>query len=174
MDNSPYFKDYPKRSRSLICTTSKEVAGSYAKDRGIYVIFPLNGARIGLCPDGDIWQTPIDMEEFGPLFYNCSAFYRLPSALKSIGLPETYKGMLDVVNAPDYQENLDSVNVRIPAQQILPKIMEAMSPEKTGFKLYTIEEYRLVLDDRELWTDSPVVAVDYKVVPQLLELTNNS
>jgi len=51
-DNSPAWAKYPKRSKSIICTTDYEDAKRY----GIpYTVFPLDGAKIGLCSDSDYW-----------------------------------------------------------------------------------------------------------------------
>jgi hypothetical protein len=53
-DNLPSWRDYPKRSRSLICSSNKRVAGNYGD---IYVILPFNGAKIAVCPANDIWDS---------------------------------------------------------------------------------------------------------------------
>jgi uncharacterized LabA/DUF88 family protein len=54
MDNSPDWKQYPKRSRSLICSTDKSYADNFG-DGESYSVYPQNGASIGVCPGGDIW-----------------------------------------------------------------------------------------------------------------------
>jgi hypothetical protein len=51
-DNSPYWKKYPKRSESLICTTDKDISEEYGIS---YVVLPYNGAKIGVCPANDYW-----------------------------------------------------------------------------------------------------------------------
>ena len=61
MDNLPEWKKYPKRSQSLICSTSVQYASTYSKFSHIYVVFPYNGANIGVCPTGDIWSCGKDM-----------------------------------------------------------------------------------------------------------------
>lgn len=52
IDNSPLWKDYPKRSRSLVCSTNYKQAEMFG-DVGI--VIPKNGTNIGECPDGDFW-----------------------------------------------------------------------------------------------------------------------
>ena len=52
VDNSPMWKDFPKRSRSFICTTDKEYASSFGE---IYLVIPFDNAQIGICPSGDFW-----------------------------------------------------------------------------------------------------------------------
>ena len=53
--NLPSWSSYPKRNKSIICTTSKFVAlDSYGVP---HRIFPFNGAKIGVCPEDDIWNS---------------------------------------------------------------------------------------------------------------------
>ena len=53
-DNSPKWKKYPKRSKSIICTTSGAEADMYGD---IYVVFPYDGSKVGLCPFRDYWYS---------------------------------------------------------------------------------------------------------------------
>lgn len=54
IDNSPLWYDYPKRSKSIICSTSDTSAGGYGE---LYIVFPKDGYRIGVCPDFDMWAS---------------------------------------------------------------------------------------------------------------------
>jgi hypothetical protein len=55
MDNSPYWKDYPKRSKSIICATSINKAYSYGS---VFKVIPLDkDAKFGVCPKDDIWWS---------------------------------------------------------------------------------------------------------------------
>ena len=54
IDNSPEWKDYPKRSKSLICSTDRGYADSFGE---VYRVYPINGAKIGVCPGDDIWNA---------------------------------------------------------------------------------------------------------------------
>jgi len=54
MDNSPKWREYPKRSRSLICCTDRSYAGSYGTVR---VVIPLVNTKIGVCLTVDIWRS---------------------------------------------------------------------------------------------------------------------
>jgi len=54
MDNAPAWKDYPRRSKSYIASTSYYAAGDF----GIpFRLFPAADARIGVCPADDLWQS---------------------------------------------------------------------------------------------------------------------
>ena len=53
IDNMDTWKDYPKRSRSIICASKTAAASSYG---ALYRVIPLNPqAKFGVCSKGDIW-----------------------------------------------------------------------------------------------------------------------
>lgn len=52
MDNNPQWASFPKRGKSLICSTNLETANSYGKPM---VVVPLINCTIGVCPDHDLW-----------------------------------------------------------------------------------------------------------------------
>lgn len=55
LSNLPSWKPYPKRNMSIICTTDKSHA---KKIYGVpYRVYPYDGAKIGVCPEGDIWMS---------------------------------------------------------------------------------------------------------------------
>jgi len=51
-DNSPAWAKYPKRSKSIICTTDDIIAEQYGV---LYTVFPFDGAKIGVCSSYDYW-----------------------------------------------------------------------------------------------------------------------
>ena len=55
-DNSPKWKKYPKRSKSIVCTTDQSRAKEYG-DGDVYVVFPFNGSKIGVCNADDYWVS---------------------------------------------------------------------------------------------------------------------
>ena len=55
-DILPSWSKYPKRNKSTICTNNRTTAKDYS-DRYIFVIFPKNNTKIGVCPKGDIWYS---------------------------------------------------------------------------------------------------------------------
>lgn len=57
----PSWKDWPDRSKSIICSTSRFISGGYGNR---YLVFPYDSATIGFCNDEDLWYS------FGYLFYN--------------------------------------------------------------------------------------------------------
>ena len=63
LDNVPSRASMPKRSKSLICSTSNNHASYYATRMGVrahcYALIPFNDAVIGVCNRIDIWDTPV-------------------------------------------------------------------------------------------------------------------
>ena len=55
------YKNYPLRSESIICSTSKKTAEHYGK---LYVILPFKGVDIGYIGTEDIWTTDIEIGDF--------------------------------------------------------------------------------------------------------------
>jgi hypothetical protein len=54
IDNDPAWSAFPKRSKSIICATSADVAAEYGT---VYVVYPRNNAKIAVCPSSDIWNA---------------------------------------------------------------------------------------------------------------------
>lgn len=64
IDNDPAWAKYPKRSKSLICTNRQNV--NYTEGFGTAgIVIPVNGAKIGQCPEFDFWESFNELGEFG-------------------------------------------------------------------------------------------------------------
>lgn len=50
----PSWKQYPKRSKSIVATTNSSTASGYGTR---YRLFPINDPLIALCPTSDIWES---------------------------------------------------------------------------------------------------------------------
>lgn len=48
------WKNFPKRSESFICSTSKSTAESYGH---AHLVFPLKNTKIGICSNSDMWNS---------------------------------------------------------------------------------------------------------------------
>ena len=172
MDNSPYFKNFPNRSKSLIASTSQDRASGFTRfGRGnVYALFPFNGTTIGVCPDFDIWETPIQLlmtDQFGnqKLILDTD-FGMLPKYLQHMGLPETFKGMAEHVKTDRFVFELGLLLGREAAikqrDSFLNELQKSMSPEKTGFTLITTAT-NLGAEERksshEVWFSGKCIAI---------------
>lgn len=52
IDNSKRWSHYPKRSQSIICTSSGGKASSFGE---LFVVIPRDGAKFGICSQDDFW-----------------------------------------------------------------------------------------------------------------------
>jgi hypothetical protein len=57
IDNLRSWSEYPKRSRSIICSTSAFNAAGYGVHNPPHQVFPEDGAKIGVAPRSDIWNS---------------------------------------------------------------------------------------------------------------------
>lgn len=78
MDNNNEWSEYPKRSKSIICTNNQIITTSYGKP---FFIIPSNFAKIAVAPEPDVWESfndsqgePFDTSEFWQSF--CIVLWR--------------------------------------------------------------------------------------------------
>jgi hypothetical protein len=65
MDNLPSWKDFPKRSQSVIGLTSEDTRVIFGFHR--YLIIPFDGARFGVAPSSDLWGCKVNITDYRPL-----------------------------------------------------------------------------------------------------------
>lgn len=56
LDTNPANDGWPKRSKSFICSLSKETASEYGN---LYQVFPFNGVKVASAGTNDIWNTRV-------------------------------------------------------------------------------------------------------------------
>jgi hypothetical protein len=72
IDNDKQWRDYPKRSKSIICTNIPYITESYGKP---FFLIPANFSKIAVAPEPDVWESftnrfgePFDTSEFWQSF----------------------------------------------------------------------------------------------------------
>ena len=183
----PSWVDYPKRSRSVICSTNSLTASGYGNN---YLILPENGARIGICPTEDIWDSfdnikkrwdvkslTIFNDRIEMLAYTLDEdlYFDLRNVDESNILDYVQK-LNKYANADWIDKNLktdntgdeDFVKNNYPeiAEDILKNFKgdwltyfdDLLNPMENGFMLSNIEYFQAE-DDREVWTDDNVIAI---------------
>jgi len=177
IDVLPSWVDYPKRSRSIICSTSMGSAGCFGNT--IYQVFPQNGASIGICPKSDFWGSfkivknrlkyAKDMDLFN---YCMESFIRhvlnikfSSSDLTPSGIINILKQMDDVMNnkkdeiytADEYDENIwNDVKQRWKVSW-MHYFDELLDPENNEFMVMPIKNFNVTeknVSGREVWTDA--------------------
>lgn len=54
IDSLPEWQNFPKRSKSMICSTNYSYAGNFGSP---HLVIPFDGAKWGVCIDNDIWHS---------------------------------------------------------------------------------------------------------------------
>ena len=182
MDNSPYFKGWPKRSKSLICSSLKKYADAFKRDGTLYAIFPYDDVKIAVCPKRDMWMTPVKMPGLGIEFNTNKSWQDLSdftNFLRNLGFPESYEGMKSAVHSEAVAKGLDIIHNSLPAEEtkivptvddILPYVQKALSPQATGMKLMSIQEFSIAKpQDNECWVSGPIVAIREDMYEKFLD-----
>lgn len=162
LDNLPSWKNYPKRSQSLICSTSSSYALSYGD---VYLVLPTDGANIAVCPADDIWKafwfldnSIMDVSYVNDNFkkarlpeLNFSKFIQ-QSLLKGRKIATDMEK--DDITVFNFLKNCRNV------ADVIKGYDNLYNPKESGFELVTYQElgYRK-FRDHEVWTDSPAYMI---------------
>jgi len=171
LSNDKSWSAYPKRTKSLICTTNLIDTQSYGSS---YVVFFYDGAKIGVVPDGDIWfawkseffsikgmVNGISMvfnEAYGPESGN-SVSYKYDKTFKEFKdackkVDEKAKGNVDFI---------EKINMRLRIGtafeykgNFYKMLVNIFSPKK--FKLLRIKDISTSATN-EVWSDSEAILI---------------
>jgi hypothetical protein len=164
-DNADCWKGYPKRSQSIICTTSISDTLDYGEP---YIVFPYDGAKIGVAPTFDYWSSFTD-----ELNMNLNTFIsRLKNVFKSLNLPLSDKSYKDMVKSfKAFDEYMKTHQLALDVHKMLPRMElydgdllkhfeQLMCPKNNNFELKTID--KLTDNGVEVWTDSKSILISFK------------
>lgn len=178
MDSSEKWSHYPKRSRSIIASSSR----SYAEDFGasLGVVVPTVDCAIGICAGQDLWYSFYKTAGAGMTLDTFNSFIGAAlrisgQALKPITVEQLKKSLAKIdLNDPKYEELRDWGDLFYIAfkQGGLPQLMDyVFDPAKNRFKLTTWKQYKLIhTDNREVWLNAPCVVVPISIWEQLASL----
>ena len=170
LDNIPSWKEYPKRSKSLICSTSYKRATSYSDFNSPYVVFPQVGAKFGICSEYDFWDS------FQNLIYGDIAnfnYYIMNHT--EIGIYENaendFKLLCKLLNQPENKYCFDELRSFFKLKNTATKAAgffnDVFNPKLNGFKLETYPFK--TTENVEVWTDSDAVLLSYDIYKELME-----
>lgn len=178
IDNFSEWKEFPKRSKSIICTNNFEYASHFSDD--VYNVYPENGAKIGVCPTSDIWGAVANCKGYELTFdvvvyimedicqladisgKGDESYQVMINAFKKIDdkkideLPESF------LTGSSYSLSLSALwKEYIESKQTFLKFMQKiMDPNKSGFKIIKAGDKLPV--NREVWISAPCVLVKIK------------
>ena len=172
MDNLPSWKQYPKRSQSVICTTDLSKANDYASNGQPYIVIPKDGSKIGVCNDDDIFTSfPYLFKSFKNKDGSTNTLFRFSDELKTLEsyLPKSYnsdkswsslvKMFKEIDSTDEVHQELLGLNKywfsKITGGDSLKKLESFMEPKKNKFSLKKAGD--LIPYDKEVWTDGECV-----------------
>jgi hypothetical protein len=157
-DNSPYNINYPKRSKSLICTSNYNRATLYGD---VYRVIPFDGAKIAVCPDYDFWYSFRKIAEYG----NIDDFNDLiSSSYSNCWTPLEPAKFLHDINDKNYDifikqlqnlcDKLKIINTyNLPTE--INDYFKLFDAKLNDINLYDYKKYaKMDLENNEVWTDS--------------------
>ena len=178
VDNSPNWKDYPKRSKSIICTTSPLKSASYGN---VYIVFPYDGSKVGICPTDDFWFSfKNTLGENNSLSYFNYRLDRIAQQFEeSFQNTTTYKQFLKIIEKLDaYMKDEEWDYPFLPPfenqteNSLLKNLQKLLAPKPNGFKVTKnfndIPIYKGG-DGQELWTDGKCILIEKYSEPTLIE-----
>jgi len=174
-DNLPSWKNYPKRSESIICTNDKSNAADRTQPAGskhYYIVIPLQNAKIAICPEDDIWfsfNTQIlkymgysdNLSDFMiDVFFDADKYnYKMSETYKSI---KKYFNLID----NDSGNNLRFIKDTLLKDKLengynmLDIMNDILDPNKNGFELKKVTENMILpSDSREIWTSDKCLLI---------------
>jgi len=158
IDGSSAWAKYPKRSKSIICTTDSSNADNYGRP---FIVLPKNGYTFGVCPAEDMWAS-FDMilgmrlddfnSEVSDLISEMGMNYDIYDRLKTPNdLKSLMKEMDKVFDESGISENIFDWLSEYNGSFL--KLFEMLlDPEQNGFK--TSKDISNLPGDSEVWTDS--------------------
>ena len=177
IDNSKSWSKYPKRSRSIICTTDK----SYADNFGyIGMVFPIDGSKIGVASSPDFWgsfeQTitrGFDLDEFNYMLKKIVKKQNVMLDDKSLSSFKKTLSMFDK-NINDWVKTLPGKN-NSPSfdvdfmdgykDNLWDHLQTLFEPKKNGITLTKVG--KPLPNNREVWTDGISIIIDEDVMGEL-------
>jgi hypothetical protein len=173
-DNSPLWKQYPKRSESLICTTNKFTPEGYGTS---YIVLPYDNAKIGVCSESDYWDSFPNLSRLVDGYYNIGFFNReLETLFKQVDIPlsdNSYNGIqhsfglfdltfnhdIESIESLIYEDEYNILKGYDKVWDLMKHFNILLAPEPNKFGLYKISnlgKYK----EREVWTDSKAVLIN--------------
>ena len=166
-DNSPAWKDYPKRSKSIVCTTDFESAQRYGT---LYTVFPFDAAKIGVCSNHDYWWSfPFfsknsdgdDLTFFNhtlrsilinldsDVISNDLTYNKLSSIMKKFDKYAKLKNE-EMINDAKETQDMTGINIKIKKYPYIDMLIDEYPMMKGYTKFMNLEEYsRYLLDPKK-------------------------
>jgi len=189
MDNLPSWKQYPKRSQSLIMSSSHTKASEYTfSPNTLYIVFPYDGSKIGVAPEDDIFFSFNMYGEYSTIMGTGNIFSDfMNEILKMAGSNQPDSSWSALKNAfslfdkkitqvkdeysgthskYQYEEFKDFLKKNY-KNNMLKMFDSVMNPIKNKFRLTT--DITKIPASRECWTDGKCIMVNQGLMETLFD-----
>jgi len=162
IDNSPKYKNYPKRSQSLICTNTIETAKAFGSPMAI---IPFNDAKIGVVNASDIWDKSIVLGDKRTYISDVNDYFDM---LKEFGLSDTnWQSFIDfdkkLKTDKKFRNSVEKNVEGTPIESLLDDFVnKVLKMYDLGFELLTPKQYEkrpTTSRETEMWIGGEVVCL---------------
>lgn len=180
LDNSPDWRDYPKRSKSFICSMFAEKTEEMVSNKNMYVVLPIGNPVFGVCPKIDIWYS-FNLTPFG--FYTLFVFNASIKELMNILLGndnDTYENILEMCSVLDKttikENDISSNSFKLyeylkDGYNSLKSLQELLSPTRNNFSKYKFSSLSKI-NDKEVWFSGPAYFIRKNALEKLIKEIN--
>lgn len=176
MDNHPQWSQFPKRSKSFICTNDEYYASGFGNN--MKIVIPFDGVDIGVCSNNDLWDSFPQTMKNG-LSYSMDDFNNMVESFINMvlgtynnrydGSWSEYKKVIEkvdkdydmehIIRTTEYQGSVSDFSQLVKKHGSLMKTLEElMSPKSNDFSLVKNPAH-LPADNHELWMEGPILMV---------------
>ena len=181
LDSFESWKDYPKRSKSLICSTSYYTANGYGRGN-CYIVLPKNNTKLAVCPRDDLWWSFSKLKTIEPVvnldMLNNALEYTIKTLFKYKKIRDKNiiheckridKSYLIKYNDKKLKEidkyNLLTSLINSNYDNLYDYLNYMMDPKLNKFKLISLEKFdNSSYLDREVWTDAESLMINYRMI----------
>lgn len=181
----PSWKNWPKRSRALICSGDYNTARAYSTSGAPYIVLPLDNPNIGVCPYYDFWDSfEITPNTFNDLFVDFYKTFRMiySEEYPNINWPDSTNDLESLLQAIQFIEKLSAEDPKTMARvaddfessgwgsggrrilikiftsgNIINELSKFYDPKKNGFTLTPYSSYQSTTT--EVWVSAPCVLI---------------
>lgn len=171
IDNLPCWKDYPKRSKSLICSSDVDRAQSAVKSTSIdqvLTLIPFDGSVVGICPKYDIWDGWKNVAAWGfelssAQMYGFNSFLHTYMFIKDSELLRSLSMSFESIITKhswrfgQLQDKYEAV--KNDYNSLGDWLSEVLDPRKNGFSFTT--SLSSIPAKREVWFDGSAIGYFY-------------
>jgi hypothetical protein len=162
MDNLPSWKNFPLRSKSVICTTYLKQADGYGN---LYIVIPFDNAKVGICPEIDIWESFDFLTDLSMDIYTFTNNV-LKMALSKYHLDKNdddyniFKKSLIELQKKYKNDNhkRDELDVFLDNDDVIKKLNDLMNPLTNKF-MNGIDKFKNIKDDSEIFIQGKCVLI---------------